>query len=214
MQNALSGVFATEPSPLSFAPAVGLRAFLLQREAGNLLIYSAASLADEAAAIEELGGLERHYLGHWHEAKFGHVEMAARFDAPLFCHESDRGPIAEVRPVEETFSERHRLGDDFEVIPIPGHTPGSTAFLWDSGRHRCLFTSDSLYVRDGEWVAALLGSSDRETYIASLGLLRDVEFDVLLPWTSRGASHVMTGKADARRRIDLIIDRLRRGEDH
>jgi hypothetical protein len=29
-----------------------------------------------------------------------------------------------------------------------------------------------------------------------------------------GPFHAMTDKADARRRIDAIIDRLRRGDDH
>ena len=47
-------------------------------------------------------------------------------------------------------------GDDFEVIPIPGHTSGATAYLWDGGGHRCLFTGDTLYLREGEWVAAVL----------------------------------------------------------
>ena len=48
--------------------------------------------------------------------------------------------------MDETFSERHKLGDDFEVIPIPGHTGGATAFLWDSGKHRVLFTGDTVFL--------------------------------------------------------------------
>ena len=32
------------------------------------------------------------------------------------------------------------------MIPIPGHTPGSTAFLWDGGRHRFLCTGDSVWL--------------------------------------------------------------------
>ena len=48
------------------------------------------------------------------------------------------------------------------MIPIPGHTPGATAYLWDSGERRYLFTGDSLYLSDGEWMAAVLDSSDRD----------------------------------------------------
>ncbi len=60
------------------------------------------------------------------------------------------------------------LDDDFEVIPIPGHTPGATAYLWDDGERRHLFTGDSIYLSDGEWIAALLDSSDpRRTSRAS-----------------------------------------------
>ena len=72
------------------------------------------------------------------------------------------------------FRQRHLLDDNFEVIPTPGYTSGATAFLWDSGQHRCLFTGDSIYHREGEWVAAVLaGYSDRHAYIRSLELIRD-----------------------------------------
>jgi Metallo-beta-lactamase superfamily len=103
------------------------------------------------------------------------------------------------------------------VIPTPGHTTGATAFLWDSGRHRCLFTSDTIYFREGEWVAAVLAdSSDRADYIQSLELIRDLDFDVLVPWiaTAGQSFHAATDKVNTRRRIDAILERLRRGEDH
>jgi glyoxylase-like metal-dependent hydrolase (beta-lactamase superfamily II) len=215
MQKIISGLYATAPQPLPLDEPLDARAYLLSRAGGNVLIYSAATLADETAALGEQGGVARHYLGHWHEAPFGHVEAAAPLGAPLFCHESDRAKASERVPVAGSFTERHRLGDDLEAVPIPGHTPGSTAYLWDSGEHRCLFTADSVYLQDGEWAAAVLGSSDREAYIASLELLRELEFDLLVPWAaSRGGPfHAVTDRTDARRRIDAIIERLRRGED-
>ena len=84
--------------------------------------------------------------------------------------------------VDETFSERATLDGDCEVIPIPGHTQGATAFLWDSGEHRCLFSGDSMYLHEGEWIAAVLeGSSDRGDYVKSLELIQSLEFDVLVP---------------------------------
>jgi glyoxylase-like metal-dependent hydrolase (beta-lactamase superfamily II) len=107
-------------------------------------------------------------------------------------------------------------GDDFEVIPIPGHTPGATAYLWTGGGHRCLFTGDSLFLRDGEWVAAVLDSSDRGAYMVSLELIKDLDFDVLVPWAASAGQtfHAVTDKADAGRRIDAVLERVRRGEDH
>ena len=96
-------------------------------------------------------------------------------------------------------------------------TKGSTAYLWNSGEHRCLFTADSVYLREGEWVAAVLeGSSDRQAYIESLARLREIDFDVLVPWaaTRDQPFHARTDRADAKHRIDAIMDRLRRGEDH
>jgi hypothetical protein len=39
---------------------------------------------------------------------------------------------------------------------------------------------------------------------------------VLVPWAATAGQpfHAVTEKADARRRIDAILERLRRGEDH
>jgi glyoxylase-like metal-dependent hydrolase (beta-lactamase superfamily II) len=217
MENVIPGLYASAPQPLSFAPSTHVRAFVLQRRPGNLLVYSAGTVGDDAPAIEELGGLSRHYLNHWHEAAFGGGDRIARtFEAPLFCHENERPSVAETSSVGGTFSTRHMDGDDLEVIPIPGHTSGATAYLWDSGEHRCLFTGDSLWLREGEWVAAVLESSDRAAYIESLGLIRDLEFDVLVPWAATAGQpfHALTGKEDTRRRIDAILERVRRGDDH
>jgi glyoxylase-like metal-dependent hydrolase (beta-lactamase superfamily II) len=217
MQPVLPGVHASSPALLPFDQAFEIRAFLLQRPAGNLLLHGAPTLGEEARAIEELGGVARHYLGHWHEAMFAKADFLARQEVPLLCHADDRPQAEKHVKVSGAFAERHRPDEDFEAIPMPGHTRGSTAYLWDSGRHRCLFTADSIYLRDGEWIAAVLrDSSDREAYLASLALLRELDFDVLIPWVaSRGQPfHALTDRQDARRRIDAIIDRLRRGEDH
>ena len=115
-----------------------------------------------------------------------------------------------------TFSRRHTLDDDFEVIPTPGHTPGATAYLWDSGHHRFLFTGDTVFLHRGEWHAAVLDSSDRDSYIESLELIRGLEFDVLVPWAATGGDdyYAMTSGADTERRIDAILERIRSGGDH
>jgi glyoxylase-like metal-dependent hydrolase (beta-lactamase superfamily II) len=216
MQTVLPDLYASPPAALSFAPSTHVRAFLLRRPQGNLLIYSTPTVADDAAAIETLGGVARHYLNHWHEAMLGGADrIGAAFGAPLFCHADDRQEVAEKVEVAGTFAQRHMAADDLEAIPIPGHTPGATAYLWQSGGHRCLFTGDSLWLRDGEWVAAVLESSDRGAYVESLGLLRELDFDVLVPWaaTAGRPCHALTDTADARRRIDAIIERVRRGDD-
>jgi glyoxylase-like metal-dependent hydrolase (beta-lactamase superfamily II) len=216
MDIVIPGLYASAPQPLSFAPSTHVRAFLLQRADGNLLVYSAATLPDEVPAIEELGGVARHYLNHWHEAAFGGADQIGALGAPLFCHENERPSVAKTAAVAETFTSRHEVNADFEVIPIPGHTAGATAYLWDSGAHRCLFTGDSVYLRDGEWVAAVLESSDRGAYIESLELIKGLDFDVLVPWAATAGQpcHAVTNKGDARRRLDAILERVRRGDDH
>jgi hypothetical protein len=196
----IPGLHASDPEPLPFAPALQIRSYLLERSAGDLLIYMTTTSS---------GAPWRQYLGHGHEAGFA----SAALKAPLFVHAADRAAVEREVPVRAAFTRRHTLDDDFEVIPIPGHTPGSTAYLWESGDHRMLFTADTIMLRDGEWRAAVLASSDRAAYLESLALLRELDFDVLVPWAAQGADHALTDRADARRRIDAIIDRVRRGAD-
>jgi glyoxylase-like metal-dependent hydrolase (beta-lactamase superfamily II) len=215
MERILPSLHASAPQSLSFAPEFEIRAFLLRRDDGNFLIYSTETLPGEEEAIAELGGVKRHYLAHSHEASFGCDRAAEAFDAPLVCHEKEQPEVSENCAVDETFKERHRPDEDFEVIPIPGHTPGATAYLWKNGEHRCLFVGDSLYLRDdGSWGGGLIESSDRDAYFRSLEGLREVEFDVLVPWATKKGMPLFdrVDPSDARRRIDAILERVRAGE--
>jgi glyoxylase-like metal-dependent hydrolase (beta-lactamase superfamily II) len=195
----IAGLRPSRPEPLPFGPDSQIRSFVLEREAGNLLVYSTPSASE--------GDLWRQYLGHGHEASFA----APAVNAPLFVHADDRAAVEEHVPVRAAFSRRHTLDDDFEVIPMPGHTAGSTAYLWDNGAHRLLFTADTIMLRDGEWRGAVLPSSDRDRYLDSLALLRELDFDVIVPWVAAGPYLAHTDGADARRRIDAMIARIRRG---
>jgi glyoxylase-like metal-dependent hydrolase (beta-lactamase superfamily II) len=216
MQTVLPGLHGSAPQALSFAPSLHVRTFLLEREQGNLLVYGTAKVAAEVSGIANFGGAVRHYLNHWHEADVAGQDALGAVGASLFCHEADLAEVARIHPAAGTFGARHMAGDDFEVIPIAGHTPGATAYLWDSGRHRCLFTGDTVYLREGEWVAAVLDSSDRGAYIKSLELIKELDFDVLVPWAASAGQpfHAVTDRSDARRRIDAILERMRQGDDH
>ena len=209
MDAVLTDLYATPPQALPFASSISMRTFLCRRDRGNLLIYGGSDLSAEVTAVQRLGGVSRHYLNHCHEA-----EVAGRPSLfPTYVHEDDSSAAAESIGAVETFSRRGVVGDDFEVIPIPGHTLGATAFLWDQGEHRILFTGDTVYLTGTQWVAAMLESSDREKYAASLELIRDLEFDLLVPWiATRDQPFVSeTSPQQTRRRIDLILERLRRG---
>ena len=210
LETSIPGLYASAPASLPFAPTLHIRAFLLGRDEGNVLIYSSPSM--DAGAFADVGGIARAYLNHRHEAAFGDDLPSV----PLFVHQADRDAVARRRTVRAAFSERHTVDSDLEVIPTPGHTPGATAYLWDNGRHRFLFTGDTIYLRDGEWVAAVLDSSDRDAYVDSLELIRDLEFDVLVPWAATAGDpyHAVSGDGEARRRLDAILDRIRRGADH
>ena len=195
----LPELVASPPHPLPFATSLHIRSFLLRRDAGNVLIYG-------APGGSRLGDISRAYLNHSHEAAFLDADLAA----PLFVHADDRAETEAQHHVRATFSERHTLDDDLEVIPIPGHTPGATAYLWTTGGRRLLFTGDTLFLGEHGWRAAVLDSSDREAYIRSLELLRGLEFDVLVPWgaAASGPAYAETDPDDARARIDAVLDAI------
>ena len=211
METVIPGLLASAPQPLPFAPTAWARAFLLERDRGNLLIYSVGELEAQLQAIGQRGRISRQYLNHHHEAEVAPDGLIG----PLVVHEEAREPVAAKAAVETTYTERHVLDDDFEVIPTPGHTNGSTCFLWRSEDGRSLFTSDTIYFSEGEWVAAVLESSDRAKYIESLELIRELDFDLLVPWSATAGQpfHAATDRSDARRRIEAILKRVTHGQD-
>jgi glyoxylase-like metal-dependent hydrolase (beta-lactamase superfamily II) len=215
MDNVIPGLYTSTPEPLGFGPSLEIRAFLLQRERGNLLVYRSEMLKRDVEEVNALGGIWRQYLNHHHEASPACDWVAETFGAPLHVHEEDASEASKVCNVDETFCERHKLDEDFEVIPIPGHTSGATAFLWDTGQHRVLFTGDTVFFVRGRWRAAVLdGISDREHYIESLELIRTLDFDLILPGIAAAGQpyYAFVEKPEAERRIGEILERLRRGE--
>jgi glyoxylase-like metal-dependent hydrolase (beta-lactamase superfamily II) len=206
LEPVLDGLYVFAPEPLPFAPSLHVRAFLLRREQGNVLVYGAPLLAADSPEIDALGGISRRYLNHRHEAMF----LPETFPAPLFVHEDEQADVERRAHVRATFSTRHTLDDDFEVIPTPGHTSGATAYRWTNGEHRFLFTGDTVYLSGGEWRTALLDSSDRDAYLDSLRLIRELDFDVLVPWGAGAGEpfYALTNRADTARRIDAALDEL------
>ena len=209
MHNVIPGLYASEPESLGrlgSGASLQIRAFLLRREGGNLLVYRSASLEQDVEAVRDLGGVWRQYLNHRHEASPACDWVAGTFGAPLHVHREDAGAASEVCGVAATFSGRHRVGEDFEVIPIPGHTDGATAFLWSTGEHRVLFPGDTIFFGEG-------GVGDRRKYVQSLELLRSLDFDLVVPGiTVEGEPyHWFVEKTEAERRIDGLIEQVRRG---
>jgi glyoxylase-like metal-dependent hydrolase (beta-lactamase superfamily II) len=205
----IDGLLATPPGRLPFGADIEVRAFLLTRPRGNLIVYNAPGLASVASELPALGGAVGQFINHGHEAMFDHAEL----EAPIFVHELDRAEASRTLPIERGLVDREKIDEDFDVIPIPGHTPGSTAFLWDSGNHRFLFTGDSIWLDHGEWAAVVLDPRGRADYLRSLALMRRLEFDVLVPWgATDGEPYVdLVDQDEAHERIDLIIARVETG---
>jgi hypothetical protein len=204
------GLLATPTTRLPYQHNVLLRSYVLERPEGNVIIYNSPGVSSSANAIRDRGGASRLLINHAHEAMYG----APAIDVPVHVHERDRAEVARALPVAEVFDQRQMIDDDLEVIPTPGHTAGTTSYLWDNGSRRFLFTGDFIWIENGEWKAVVLDGGLRSEYLDSLALVRDLDFDVLVPWgtTEDGPSYgLVSEKSEVHNRIDAIIDRVRSG---
>jgi glyoxylase-like metal-dependent hydrolase (beta-lactamase superfamily II) len=80
------------------------------------------------------------------------------------------------------FDTRHIDPNWVEVIPTPGHTPGSTCFLVPGvDGETYLFTGDTVFVTgEGHWRAGNLAFSDTDALIESLELLSTLNPDLVV----------------------------------
>jgi glyoxylase-like metal-dependent hydrolase (beta-lactamase superfamily II) len=117
----------------------GAHSYWIRRAQGNVLIDSPRFVARLVQAFERAGGLSDILLTHQDDiADAG--RYAQRFGARVWIHAWDRGRVALATNVFEGEAVQV-IGEDLLVIPLPGHTRGSVAYLW---RERFLFTGDSL----------------------------------------------------------------------
>jgi hypothetical protein len=65
-------MYASAPQPLPFAPSLDIRAFLLERMQGNLLIYSVTKFEADAPTVQALGGITRQYLNQLTASRANH----------------------------------------------------------------------------------------------------------------------------------------------
>lgn len=211
LESPFEGLLATPTSRLPYQSNVLLRSYVLERAEGNVIVYNSPGVSQAALAIQRLGSSARLLVNHAHEAMHGQPDL----DVDMWMHTADRDEVGASLDIAGTFDQRTSIGPDLEAIPTPGHTPGTCSYLWDDGTHRFLFTGDFVWIEKGEWKAVVLDPGLREDYLASLALIRDLEFDVLVPWgVTEGDSpawHV-DSPADKENRIDRIIERVAAGE--
>src|SRR5690625_1660889 len=112
-------------------PGLTTHAYLLARNEGNVLFYN-TSHPHEFERIAELGGISHQLLSHRDEVGESLNAIAARFGSKLGIHELEEADVARVRQANLLFTRRERILGNIEVIPVPGHSPGSTSFLVDS----------------------------------------------------------------------------------
>ncbi|EHI13292.1 MBL fold metallo-hydrolase [Mycolicibacterium thermoresistibile] len=173
-------------------PGLTTHAFLWTGGRRNALFYSVATDAD-FDAIEQLGGIADQYLSHRDEAGPMLARIARRFGSRLHAPAAESAEISAHATIDVPLDRRHVDDNGIEVIPTPGHTPGSVCYLVaGSGGARYLFTGDTLYVdASGAWTAGYLpGMSDARSLDHSLELLATLTPDVVISSAFAGDSAV------------------------
>jgi len=121
------------------ASSYGAHSYLIRRAVGNAMVDSPRWTKALVAKMEEWGGLVSILLTHQDDIADAD-RYAAHFKARVHIHKADKRRVPYATDILEGF-EPVALAPDLLVIPVPGHTKGSVAFLYDG---RVLFTGDSL----------------------------------------------------------------------
>ncbi len=124
----------------------------------NALFYCPAGEAD-FATLDSLGGVDDQYLSHQDEAGPMLAWIAERFGTRLHAPAAERETIEGHSKVDVPLSARHIDDRGVEVIPTPGHSPGSTSYLVEGAQGRYLVTGDTMFVAaDGRWSTFVIPS--------------------------------------------------------
>jgi glyoxylase-like metal-dependent hydrolase (beta-lactamase superfamily II) len=117
----------------------GAHSFLIRRAAGNVMVDSPRWTHAVVAQLDEWGGLSNILLSHRDDVADAE-RYAKHFGSRVWIHEWDRSAARFANDVIKG-REPAAIAADILAIPVPGHTKGSTVYLYDN---RCLFSGDSL----------------------------------------------------------------------
>ncbi|KUH81110.1 MULTISPECIES: MBL fold metallo-hydrolase [unclassified Mycobacterium] len=164
-------------------PGLTTHAYLWRGPRGNVLFYSPATEAD-FDAIDALGGVAAQYLSHQDEAGPNLAQIEKRFGRRLHAPEAEIEVIAKHGRVDVPIGTTRHVDDNgVEVLPTPGHSPGSTSYLVTGvGGERYLFTGDTMFpTAEGSWATFLVpGRGDAGQLRESVLLLGTVTPDLVI----------------------------------
>lgn len=181
----------------------GAHSFLIRRAGGNAVVDSPRWTRAVVSALEARGGLAHVLLTHRDDVADAE-RYAKHFGARVWVHEDDRVAAPYASDLVHGRAPT-AIADDLLVIPLPGHTIGSVAYLYD---RRCLFTGDSLAwsFEDNDLVAwkdvCWWSWPDQ---LASLRRLLDHDFEWVL--AGHGASQHLPAE-EMRARLLALLARL------
>ena len=118
----------------------GANSFFVRHPGGNWLIDSPRYLKQLVEFFEANGGLSYIFLSHEDDIADS-SKYAKQFGAKRIIHRDDMDAVPDAEWIIEG-ADAIELTPDFTAIPVPGHTPGSAALLYEN---RFLFTGDHLW---------------------------------------------------------------------
>lgn len=176
------------------SPFPGLTTHAYLWTPANLLFYSMATDA-QFDELDDLGGVNDQYLSHRDEAGPMLKRIAERFGSNLHAAKADLPDIAKHAHVDVPSTGRYTDDNGVEIIPTPGHSPGSVCYLVPGTEGRYLFTGDTLFRNpEGRWWAGYIEGfhqpDDADTIAASLRVLAELAPDVVISSAFQGDSAV------------------------
>jgi len=202
-----------ETSVASPFPGLTTHAYLWTPPSGANVLFYAPGGDEDFDELDRLGGVAHHYLSHRDEAGPAVAAIAQRFGAVLHASVAEVDDVRAFAEPNVVFRDRHVDDNGVEVIPTPGHSPGSTCFVvTGDGGARYLFTGDTLYrSASGAWAAGYLpGISDADALLSSLELLRTLEPDLVASSAFAGDAGVHdVARGEWPRAVDQAIAALR-----
>ena len=132
------------------------------------------------------GGIDKQIMSHGADVSPASSYVEKTYRAPIYIHDADVEHAIRKRkgPITGSFSTPHSVARGLEALPLPGHTPGFTVFLW-SGSKRYLVSGDIIAEDSGGW-SAFISTNPHQIGADSLRRMMDVECDLLLPSETAG----------------------------
>lgn len=182
MNEVLPGLYKTPHEyPFWYFDRYKTSAYLLIRPEGNVVLYASGHLSAASEQIASLGGVTQQYLSHSHEATKRVERQRAALQMDLFCPSEDRTAVAKTCTVAGQFEGNTHVLPDLKAIALPGHTPGSSAFVWTTQGRRILFTGDNFYTGRQDLWSVYIKRANAPRVIESLRRLRAIEADYIAP---------------------------------
>jgi glyoxylase-like metal-dependent hydrolase (beta-lactamase superfamily II)/ferredoxin len=186
----------------------GATSYLVVRPEGNLLVDCPRFTAPLVRRIEAMGGVRHLFLTHRDDVG-DHRQFRERFGCERILHARD--VTRDTRDVERVIEGEEPVELDGEtlLLPVPGHTPGSTCLLF---RGTYLFTGDHLAWSPGRGHVYAFRDACWYSWteqITSMRRLAQQRFEWVLPGHGRRCHFPPDEMAEQMERAVLWMDSVR-----